>query len=66
MSENYRMTISDEMAAALDRARGLLTRQEYTLFALAQQLQPAQQPPPAPVAPPAPQPPNDGDMLGFD
>ena len=65
-SVSYRMTVSDDMAAAIERARGLLTVQEYTLFALAQQLQPTQQPTPAPVTPSAPQPQPDGDMLGFD
>lgn len=34
MSETYRQTISDELAAALDAKRGLLSRQEYTTLAL--------------------------------
>ena len=34
MSETYRQTISDELAAAIDAKRGLLSRQEYTTLAL--------------------------------
>ncbi len=34
MSETYRQTISDELAAALDAKRGLLSRQEFTTLAL--------------------------------
>lgn len=34
MSETYRQTISDELAAAIDARRGLLSRQEFTTNAL--------------------------------
>ncbi len=39
MSETYRQTISDELADAIDARRGLLSRQEYTTFALAAALE---------------------------
>ena len=35
MSVSYRQTISDEMAARIERRRGLLSVQEYTTIALA-------------------------------
>lgn len=67
-SVSYRMTISDEMAAAIDQARGLLTIQEFTLFALAKFCNAApilnSTAPAAPSQPPAPQ--ADSEMLGFD
>lgn len=34
MTTTYRQSISDELAAALDAKRGLLSRQEYTTLAL--------------------------------
>lgn len=34
MSAVYRQTISDELAAAIDARRGLLSRQEFTTLAL--------------------------------
>ena len=39
MSEAYRQTISDELAAAIDARRGLLSRQEYTTLALVAMLE---------------------------
>lgn len=38
MSISYRQTISDEMAARIERRRGLLSVQEYTTIALASAL----------------------------
>jgi len=34
VSETYRQSLSDELAAAIDARRGLLSRQEYTTLAL--------------------------------
>ena len=39
MSEAYRQTISDELAAAIDARRGLLSRQEFTTLALVAMLE---------------------------
>lgn len=45
MSDKIRLTISDEVARAIDNARGLYSRQEYILIALVERLQAAERPP---------------------